>query len=644
MTPTRRTAAQLVVTYTLSSAPTIANLSGDSLAYNVGSPATVIEQGGNATVSDIDSANFDTGTLTVSFAAGGVSTQDVLAIRTGAGQIGVSGANVTYAGTTIGTFAGGSSGANLIITLNANANSSNTAALIQNITYQNTNTSVPTMSARTVRFALTDGDGGTSANHDITVNVTSSTLAVVTTNLDTADANDGDTSSIAALNANKGTDGLISLREAITAANNTLGADTIRFNIAGTGVHTITLTYDGPDAGSVPDALPTITGAVTIDATTDDSFAANGNRPAIELSGTGAGAVNGLVLAAGSNGSTIRGLVVQNFNQSGILVQSTGNTIAGNYIGLDADGTTVSANNVSNTSYLGGIRVESNNNTIGGLSAADRNVISGNGYAGIVFVNASANQVLGNYIGTDAGGTLDRGNQQEGIDINRGGGNSIGGANVNARNVISGNDSDGIEIDGSVNNVVQGNYIGTDYTGTLDVGNTRDGIDMSEDVDNSLSSTGNLIGGTGLNEGNLLFGNDIKGIEIRDTSTIGNTILGNRIFGNANLGIDLVGGTETGGVTANDPAIDMDSDTGANNLQNFPVLSTANVNGTQITITGTLNSTANSYFRVEFFASATADGSTYGEGQRYLGFANVTTDASGNATINTDFDGNCRSR
>ena len=107
-----------------------------------------------------------------SFVSGGDSAEDVLAIRnqgTGAGQIGVSGANVTYAGTTIGTWAGGSGGSNLVVTLNANANTTNTAALIQNITYQNTDAVSPTVSTRTVRFVLTDGDGGTSANIDATV-------------------------------------------------------------------------------------------------------------------------------------------------------------------------------------------------------------------------------------------------------------------------------------------------------------------------------------------------------------------------------------------------------------------------------------------------------------------------------------------
>ena len=155
-------------------APTMTNLGGDSLSYNEGDGAVVIEQGGNATVADSDSANFDTGTLTVSFTAGSDSAEDVLSIRnqgTGAGQIGVSGSTITYSGTTIGTFTGGSSGTNLVITLNSNSTPTAVTALVKNITYQNTDTDAPTTGARTVRLVLTDGDGGTSSDYDTTVTV-----------------------------------------------------------------------------------------------------------------------------------------------------------------------------------------------------------------------------------------------------------------------------------------------------------------------------------------------------------------------------------------------------------------------------------------------------------------------------------------
>ncbi|HMS83318.1 MAG TPA: DUF4347 domain-containing protein, partial [Nitrospira sp.] len=155
-------------------APTITNLSGDSMSYSEGDGPVVIEQSGDALVVDVDSTNLDTGTLTVSIPSGGDSAEDMLSIRnqgTGAGQIGVSGSTVTYGGVTIGTFTGGSSGTSLVITLTAGATPTALTALVKNITYENTDTNVPTTGARTVRYVLTDGDGGTSANYDTTVTV-----------------------------------------------------------------------------------------------------------------------------------------------------------------------------------------------------------------------------------------------------------------------------------------------------------------------------------------------------------------------------------------------------------------------------------------------------------------------------------------
>ncbi|WP_121989380.1 DUF4347 domain-containing protein, partial [Nitrospira lenta] len=155
-------------------APTITSLSGDSLNYHEGDGAVVVEQGGNVLVADVDSTNLDTGTLTISIPAGSDSAEDVLSIRnqgTSAGQIGVSGSTITYGGTAIGTFTGGGSGSALVITFNSNATPTTVTALVKNITYENIDTNAPTTGARTVRFVLTDGDGGTSANYDMTVTV-----------------------------------------------------------------------------------------------------------------------------------------------------------------------------------------------------------------------------------------------------------------------------------------------------------------------------------------------------------------------------------------------------------------------------------------------------------------------------------------
>src|SRR5205823_12114985 len=115
-------------------------------------------------------------------------------------------------------------------------------------------------------------------------------------------------------------------------------------------------------------------------------------------------------------------------------------------------------------------------------------------------------------------------------------------------------------------------------------------------------------------------------------SSTGNAIRGNSIFSNGttaqHLGIDL----GTNGVTANDAG---DGDTGANNLQNFPVLTSASMVGGNTTIQGTFNSTASTNnFTIEFFANAACDASGNGEGKRFLGSTTVNTNASGNATIN----------
>ena len=130
-----------------------------------------------------------------------------------------------------------------------------------------------------------------------------------------------------------------SLRQAILDANALAGADTITFNISGTGVHTI-------NVGSAVASSMTITEAVTIDATTDDSFASNSNRPAIILDGNNSFTGDGVVLSGTADGTTIRGFVIRDFTGDGIEIQanSNGNTIAGNTIGrMTATGTDAGA-------------------------------------------------------------------------------------------------------------------------------------------------------------------------------------------------------------------------------------------------------------------------------------------------------------
>ena len=162
------------VSYETNSAPTISNLGSDSLSYTEGAGAVVIDQGANALVVDSDSANFDTGTLTVSIPVGAEPTEDVLSIRnqgTGAGQIGVTGNTVTYGGVNIGTCTGGAGGNNLVVSFNSNATPTAVTALVKNITYEDINNDSPAEGSFTIRFALTDGDGGTSSNYDVSAYV-----------------------------------------------------------------------------------------------------------------------------------------------------------------------------------------------------------------------------------------------------------------------------------------------------------------------------------------------------------------------------------------------------------------------------------------------------------------------------------------
>jgi len=210
------------------------------------------------------------------------------------------------------------------------------------------------------------------------------------------------------------------------------------------------------------------------------------------------------------------------------------------------------------------------------------------------------------------------------IELNgSGAGGAADGLTVNASNsavrglVINRFNGNGIVINANAN-AIEGNFIGTNAAGTVALGNGLNGV---------LVATGsnNNIGGLTQAARNLISGNRSAGVAV--TSGTGNSILSNSIFGDGGLGIDL----GPVGVTPNDPG---DGDSGANGLQNFPVLTVANPAGTNTNIQGTLNSNPGSTFRIEFFSSQFPNASGFGEGQTFIGFTNVTTDGSGNASFN----------
>ncbi len=490
------------------------------------------------------------------------------------------------------------------------------------------------------------------------------------------------------------------LRQAITDANGNPGADTIAFNIVGSGVHTVAPTS----------ALPAITGPVTIDGYTQPGSAANTNPTGqglntilrIEIDGTGSGSSACLSVAA--DDVTIRGLAInrcagpdietpppshQNLvvegcflgssadgtqalspYQSGVNLVSaqnariggttpaarnlvsggdslyhqitigadfganSGHLVQGNLIGTNAAGT---ARLATNGTYALGI-LTGTGVTIGGTSAGARNVIVnavslGYGWNG---TTATGNLVRGNFIGTDVTGLIPLG-CYAGCILVYSQGNVIGGSAAGSANVVAGGIGDaGIEVRGD-GTVIQGNFIGTDPTQTALLGNGVYAV--------LVYATGVTIGGIGAGQANVIANNGpaASGQQYQGAGilVVGSqvSIRGNSIYDTSalqsgdGLGIDLYSNSSLG-VTLNDAG---DGDSGANGLQNFPIISSVTYGASTTTVTGTLSSTAATVFDVDFYANPACSRRPQDlpEGKTYLGSTQVTTDGSGDASFNT---------
>ena len=272
---------------------------------------------------------------------------------------------------------------------------------------------------------------------------------------------------------------------------------------------------------------------------------------------------------------------------NGIHLSSANNVVQGNLIGTDATGTQDLGN------VLRGILVQASTNTIGGTTAAARNVISG-AQSGVHIGSGTGNVISGNYIGTNAAGTAAIGNDGWGIQINSNG-NTVGGATPSAANLISGNGSGrgnaGVVINGG-SNVVERNLIGTRADGTGDLGNNGSGVL----IQSSVNGVANLISRNVIAFNGSAAPNTSAGVDIQ--AGVENTITQNSIFSNDTLGIDL---GDWSGVTANDSG---DGDSGANNLQNYPAIDSAAANGADLELSGTLNSIADTEYTLEFFANS----------------------------------------
>jgi hypothetical protein len=483
-----------------------------------------------------------------------------------------------------------------------------------------------------------------------------------------------------------------SFRQAVLDANANAGVDTIEFAIASEPndvVQTIALTT----------GVIVITEAVTIDGYTQANATpntlTNGDNAKIlvEIRGPFNGTTDGIQISAGSGGVTIKGLAIDLFNGTGSAIVLSGtqsNIIAGNFIGPGPTENIVSGNgrgikvvsSLNNTiggstpsdrnlislnavgidlqgsssgnamkgnfigvdstgAGAGGIRGiwiqdQSDNNTVGGTTAGDRNVISANSIVN-VRIEGDNNTVRGNYIGTNAAGTAPLSTTTVGIAVADGFSegattNTIGGTAVGAGNVISGN-STGITVQADafpLNNTVtgtaiQGNLIGTDPTGSLPVGNAVHGIYVDHPTSADLETS---IGGTAAGVKNVIAFNGSDGVSLPGGT--GTEIRQNSIFDNGDLGIDLNNDT----VTPNDA---LDPDSGPNDLQNFPVITSAETYNGDTYIAGTINSTANTELDVDLFSSPSADASGNGEGKTFIGSTTILTNGSGDEQFNVVF-------
>jgi CSLREA domain-containing protein len=345
-----------------------------------------------------------------------------------------------------------------------------------------------------------------------------------------------------------------SLRAAIQEANANPGPDTIAFDINAAGDGLATITPDS--------TLPSITDTVTIDGYTQPGASPN-------TAARGTNAVLKIELNASNSGSE-------------------------------------------------GLEILAPNSVIRGLAINRCSFHEGIG----VFAAGSGSRVQGNFIGTDPSGTIDLGNVGDGVRILGPSHVIVGGTSPAARNLISGNDTFSVEIIGTQatagsSNRVLGNLIGTDRTGTKDLGNNGGGVFISGSADNAIG------GATSAGTNTIAFNEEgVMVVSGTDSNSLnGSRILRNSIFSNDSLGIDLLTNGFSG-VTPNDPG---DGDLGPNRQQNFPDLASARTVSGKTTISGELNSSRNETFMIRFYSNPPDTN----EGKTFIGQKKITTSADG---------------
>ena len=493
-----------------------------------------------------------------------------------------------------------------------------------------------------------------------------------------------------------GPDGRVSFREACTAANNTPGPQTIEFAIPRSDwwlVSDVALLRLENGVFQLTDDETTVDFTTQTDFTGDTNpfgrevgiygLEPNGwGSQAISISGNrcvikGLGDVqqrgyavritgdDNRVVSCVTDGPLHAGVYISGFingptprgNTVGGVEPGEGNVLSGGSSGVRVDGPAIDTVVVGNiiTGGFAGVEVRGatiygavvEGTRIGGPTEAERNVISGAGHYGeegfpvgdqVSIVDADGTLVQGNFIGTtpdgqsrqpqigpsgieirDSRGTTIRGNLIAGlrvVGVNHYAGQVFGEAiHVNAVNA----DTRGT--------VIQGNTIGLAADGITPIV-TRAGIRVSPLIfSRRVEET--VVGGVQPGEGNEIAFVETYGVLVEGQQQ-GVTISGNSIHDSANLGIELAAATGRDGPTPNDAG---DADSGANGLQNFPVLESAASDGSMTEVAGSLSSAPTRGYRIEFFSSAACDPTGFGEGAAFLGFIDVTTDSSGFTTF-----------
>ena len=335
-----------------------------------------------------------------------------------------------------------------------------------------------------------------------------------------------------------------------------------------------------------------------------------GNYAGTDISGTTA-LPNGVGIQIGHADTVVvggplagQGNLISGNSQAGLNISHTiGSTAKGNLIGTDISGTLALPNQREGITVSYATQI-----TLGGLTAAERNIVAANVREGISVSRSDSVAIYGNYIGTDISGNIPLANQRDGIYNYLSYRTYIGNGTAAGANVISANGINGILISSSSIStapdsvIIKHNYIGTDATGLINLANTNYGVSIQN------YARGNIVGGTNAGDKNWIANNLQGGVQVNGVPTTENQILGNSIYDHPVQGIRLSSG---------------------NNLQEAPDLTGFTAGPGTSTILGNFTSAANTNYRLEFFTSNTA-----AQGKTFIGSTSITTDAAGFYALN----------